>query len=240
MKWVSRRRRPIAARTRHVTHAVAGQHGADEHHRAAQPRAALAIVVAAYVVEVELAGAERVGVLLGVGHLHAHVFEQLDELQYVDDARHVADRNPLGGEQRGAEYLQRLVLGALGRDRSVEPVSALDLKNCHDVKFLPKVRISVEKAKRSSGFSLLFRMRGCGVRTLVRRPEGRAPLRMRFGVMVGRACLGVCFGGEAGGGRRSCVGQECAGHTETATEAQAPPLLWDSSPKPLCSDLKRI
>ncbi len=40
--------------------------------------------------------------------------------------------DPLGGQQRGAEYLQRFVLGALGRDAAVEPVAAFDFENRHN------------------------------------------------------------------------------------------------------------
>ena len=50
----------------------------------------------------------------------------------VEDLGNVVHRNPFGGQQRGAEYLQRFVLGALGRDAAVEPMASFDFENRHN------------------------------------------------------------------------------------------------------------
>ena len=121
----------VAARFGDVPHAETGQHRADEHDRAAQFGAALAIVVAAQVVEIDVAGAERVGVFCGVFHFDAHAAQQLDELQYVENLRYVANRDPFGGQQGCTRDLQRLVFGALRGDAAVEPVASFDLEYSH-------------------------------------------------------------------------------------------------------------
>ena len=121
----------VAARAGNESHAEACQHRADEHHRAAQARAALAVVVRAQVVEVDVAGPERVGVVGELLDLDAHAAQQLDELQDIQDAGDVADCDPLGGQQGGTENLQRLVLGALGGDAAPETVASFDFEYCH-------------------------------------------------------------------------------------------------------------
>ena len=122
----------VAAGFGYVTHAEARQHGADEHHRAAQARAALPVVLRAEVVEIYFAGAKTVCILRELFDLDAHAPQQFDELHDVEDLGNVVHRDPFGGQQRGAEYLQRFVLGALGRDAAVEPVASFDFENRHN------------------------------------------------------------------------------------------------------------
>ena len=43
----------------------------------------------------------------------------------------VPDDDPLGRQQRGAEYLQRFVFGSLGRDFAPQSVATFDFENCH-------------------------------------------------------------------------------------------------------------
>ena len=115
----------------YVAHTEARQHRAYQHHRAAQTRTALAVVVAAEVVEVDFPRPERIGVVGKPVDFHAHVPQQFDQLHDVENLGYVVDRHPLGGEQRGADDLQRLVLGALGGDASAQAVSAFDFEYCH-------------------------------------------------------------------------------------------------------------
>ena len=123
----------VTARFGDETLSEAAEHGADEHHRAAQPGAAVAVVLRAHVVEVEVGGAEGAALLREPLDAHAHAAEQLDELHHVDDAGYVVHDDPFGGEQRCAEYLQSLVLGALGGDFTVEAVSAFNLEYGHSL-----------------------------------------------------------------------------------------------------------
>ena len=129
---MSRRRRPILSPPgRNESHAEACQHRADEHHWTPQARAALAVVVRAQVVEVDVAGPERVGVVGELLDLDAHAAQQLDELHDVEYLGNVAHGDPFGGQQRGAKDLERLVLGALGSDGPVEAVASFDFEHCH-------------------------------------------------------------------------------------------------------------
>ena len=91
----------------------------------------MAVIVRFEVFEIDVAGAERVGVLRELLHLHAHAAEQFDELHHVENPGYVPDDDPLGRQQRGAEYLQRFVFGSLGGDRSVEAVSSFDFEYGH-------------------------------------------------------------------------------------------------------------
>ena len=64
-----------------------------------------------------------VGVLLD---LYAHVANQLEHGGYVLQARHIAQRHRLGGEQRGAQFRQGGILGARNLHRAVQAASAAD------------------------------------------------------------------------------------------------------------------
>ena len=121
----------VAARLGDVAHAEAGQHRADEHHRTPQARAAPAVVLRAQIFEVDLLGAEAVGVFGELFDLDAHAAQQLDELHDVQNPGDIVHRDPFGSQQRGAEYLQRLVFGALGRNATVKAVASFDFENCH-------------------------------------------------------------------------------------------------------------
>ena len=105
----------VAARLGDVSHAEPRQHRADQHDRTPQSRAALAVIVRFEVFEINVAGAERVGVFRELLHFHAHAAEQFDELHHIENPGDVPDDDPLGRQQRGAEYLQRFVFGSLGR-----------------------------------------------------------------------------------------------------------------------------
>ena len=121
----------VAARLGDVSLAEPRQHRADQHNRTPQSRAALAVIVRFEVFEINVAGAERVGVLRELLHLHAHAAEQFDELHHIENPGDVPDDDPLGRQQRGAEYLQRFVFGSLGRDFAPQSVATFDFENCH-------------------------------------------------------------------------------------------------------------
>ena len=91
----------------------------------------MAVIVRFEVFEINVAGAERVGVLRELLHLHAHAAEQFDELHHIENPGDVPDDDPLGRQQRGAEYLQRFVFGSLGRDFAPQSVATFDFENCH-------------------------------------------------------------------------------------------------------------
>ena len=145
----------VAARLGDVSHAEARQHRADQHDRTPQAGAALAVVVRLEVFEVDVSGAEGIGILRELFDDDAHAPQQFDELHDIENPGNVPHDDPLGGQQRGAEYLQSFVLGALGRDRSVETVSAFDFEYGHKLSIVtsPKVVKSREDAKQNCGRS---------------------------------------------------------------------------------------
>ena len=121
----------VAARLRDVTDSVARQQRPDNHHRTAQPGRPVAVVVALQVIEIDLLRLERVRALAEPVDDHPHLFEQFDQLQHVDDGGNVMDNDLLRRQQRGAQYLQRLVLGPLRTDLAFERRSSLHFKCCH-------------------------------------------------------------------------------------------------------------
>ena len=125
----------VAARLGDVSHAEARQHRADQHDRTPQAGAALAVVVRLEVFEVDVSGAEGIGILRELFDDDAHAPQQFDELHDIENPGNVPHDDPLRGQQRGAEYLQGFVLGALGRDRSVETVSAFDFEYGHKLEY---------------------------------------------------------------------------------------------------------
>ncbi len=115
----------VAARFRQVGDAETGQQRPDDHHRTAQPCAAPAVVLRTEVVEIDVAGTERVTLLPRLLDLHPHGPQHIDELQNIHDLRNVVQRHLFGGKQRGTDYLKGLVLGPLGNDLAFEAVAAL-------------------------------------------------------------------------------------------------------------------
>ena len=89
------------------------------------------VVLRAEVVEIYFAGAKTVCILRELFDLDAHAPQQFDELHDVEDLGNVVHRDPFGGQQRGAEYLQRFVFGSLGRDFAPQSVATFDFENCH-------------------------------------------------------------------------------------------------------------
>ena len=51
-------------------------------------------------------------------HSDTHTFEKANEVHYVQDFRNVGDSHLILGEESGANDLECLVLGTLGRDFS--------------------------------------------------------------------------------------------------------------------------
>ena len=106
----------VAAGFGHIGASVAGQQRAGNHHRAAQPRGGATEFVGLEVVEVDLAGLERVAPGTESFDFDAHGFEQPDELHDVDDLGNIVDRDLFGGQQHGAYHFERFVLGPLRDD----------------------------------------------------------------------------------------------------------------------------
>ncbi len=78
-------------------------------------------------------GAKRVTVAAETLHLDAHGRQQLDELQHIEDLRHVVHHHPLGREQHSTQYLQRFVFGSLRFHAASEAGSALYSEYGHTV-----------------------------------------------------------------------------------------------------------
>ena len=76
-------------------------------------------------------------------NLHTYFLEQLDEVVHIQYIRHIINAHRLIGKDGGTDYLQRLVLGALGGDSTLERMSALYNERLHRILFNNVLLISL-------------------------------------------------------------------------------------------------
>ena len=116
--------------------AEATQQRTDHQHGATQRRAFVNEVAAVEKIEVDVVGLKRIVVGIVTRHLHTNVAQQLDEVVDIEDVRYIGDAHRVAGEQCGTDHLQRLVLGTLRCDGSLQGVTTLNDKRCHDLPLL--------------------------------------------------------------------------------------------------------
>ena len=114
----------VAAGLGHHGAVETGQQRTYHEHAAAQGGALAHKLVALQIVEVQVVGLEDVGAVLKARHLHPDVLQQQDEVLYIQYLGDVLDVDGLAREQRGANHLKGLVLGALGLDAALQRVAA--------------------------------------------------------------------------------------------------------------------
>ena len=85
-------------------------------------------IIALKEVEIELVGAESIGVARVARHIHSYLPKQLDEVVDISDVGDITDGHRLRSEQRGTDDLQCLVLGTLGSDGALERMTAFNDK----------------------------------------------------------------------------------------------------------------
>lgn len=126
----------VAARFGQIGDAETGQQGPDDHDRTAQPGASTAVILRTDIIEVDVAGTERVALRPRLLHLDPHGTQHIHELQNIHYLRNVVQRHPFGGKERGTNYLEGFVLGPLRYYLSLQAVSALHDEFSHISKFL--------------------------------------------------------------------------------------------------------
>ena len=114
-----------------VAFAEACERWTNYHHASTQPTAKLLEFGPQEELDINGFGGEAERTLAQFLHHHAHVPQQVDQLVHVHDVRHVMDRDRLCGEQHSAEYLQRLVLGALRNHFALQATTSFDLETSH-------------------------------------------------------------------------------------------------------------
>ncbi len=77
------------------------------------------------IVEIQFVALEGIVVTAMLSYLDTYFLEQLDEVVHIQDVRHVLDAHRLIGKNRGTDNLQRLVLGTLWGDGTLERMTAL-------------------------------------------------------------------------------------------------------------------
>ncbi len=117
----------VAAGRRHVGLAEAGEQRAGQQERGADALGQAGVHLGVG----DPVAADRDHVLVAPLSLRAEVHEQLDHRLHVADARHVAQHDLLGRQQRGGECGQRGVLVAGGYERPGEGRSAFDDELLH-------------------------------------------------------------------------------------------------------------
>ena len=96
----------------------------DEHNGTTQFIAFLEEVRAAQISRVKAAGGEGVLAFRQFLYRNAHRCEQVDEVIHIEDVRQIINNHRLFCQQHCAKHLQRFVLRALRRDRTVQFVSS--------------------------------------------------------------------------------------------------------------------
>ncbi len=118
----------VAARLGYDGVADTGQERAGGHDRTAQAARLSAEVFGMQVGFVDVLGFEDESVFFGPFRLHAHGLQQFDKFEHVADKGNIMDRDPLLGQQAGADYLQCLVLGSLRDKATADPFASRDGK----------------------------------------------------------------------------------------------------------------
>ena len=112
------------------------QERSDEHHGAAQSRAAAHEFEAFDICGVNSVGLEGVLPLRQALHLDAHPLEHADEILDVEYLRYIGDPHFPGGQEHCADDLQGLVLGSLRDNLSGQFPAAFYRERCH-IKYVP-------------------------------------------------------------------------------------------------------
>ena len=125
----------VPPRLAHVALAEARKQRPHHHDAAAKATALGPELFALEVIEVDVVGLESERPRIALFHLDPHGGEQVDEPVDVHDVRQVGNRDGLGGQQHGAHHLERLVLGPLRGDGSMEGMPSFDDESAHGAVF---------------------------------------------------------------------------------------------------------
>ena len=126
MKWVSSRRRLVAAGFGNDGPSETGDHRTYQHDRTTQAGAFLQELLAFQIGGVNAGCLESIAVDAVFSDFYPHVAHQLYQVVHVQNVGHVVYGHFVRGEQCGADNLQRLVLGSLRMDVTRQPVSSFD------------------------------------------------------------------------------------------------------------------
>ena len=121
----------VASRFRDQRPSEASHKRSDDHHRASQARTAAQEIGRLEIVQVYPVGLKGIASGSQLLHAHTHVAQQVDQVVHVEDVGHVVDRHPLGGQQRGTDHLQCLVLRPLWHDLTRHAAAALNHERAH-------------------------------------------------------------------------------------------------------------
>ena len=102
----------IAARLGKVGPAQSRQQRPDEKHRAAQSGAAANVVAAHNELLVDIGRAKRIASRAATGNMNANANQQVNQVIDVENLGNIVDFHFGARQQRGRNYLERLILGA--------------------------------------------------------------------------------------------------------------------------------
>ena len=111
--------------------ATTPQQRTNHEHTATKRRTLLDKLQAIEIVKLQLIALESIVVATILGHLDTDFLQQLNEVVDIEDVRHILDAHWLLGEDGGTDDLQRLVLGTLWGDGSLERMTALYDERLH-------------------------------------------------------------------------------------------------------------
>ena len=126
----------VATRLGDGSLATSAKQRSKHEHTATKRRTLLDELQTVEIFQVQLITLECIVMTTVLGNLDTNFLEQLDEVVHVQDVRHIGDAHWLIGKDGGTDHFQRLVLGSLWRDGTLERMTALYDERLHRLLYL--------------------------------------------------------------------------------------------------------
>ena len=116
----------ISSRLREICLAETGQKRTDNHNRTTELRTFSDEILAHDVISIDLISLECIYTFVVTGHLHAHAFQQKDQILDVQNLRNIRYLHLFLGKKNCTDDLQGLIFGTLWSDCTAELMPAFN------------------------------------------------------------------------------------------------------------------
>ena len=121
----------IATRLGDGSLAESAEQGSEHQYTATQRRTLLHELQTVEIIQFQLITLEGIIMTAVSGYLHTDFLEQLDQVVHIQDVRHIGNAHGFIGKNGGTDHLQRLILGSLRGDGTLERMTALYDERLH-------------------------------------------------------------------------------------------------------------
>ena len=121
----------IATRLGDGSLAESSEQGSEHQYTATQRRTLLHELQTVEIIQFQLITLEGIIMTAVSGYLHTDFLEQLNQVVHIQDVRHIGNAHGLIGKNGSTDHLQRLVLGSLRGDGTLERMTALYDERLH-------------------------------------------------------------------------------------------------------------